>query len=193
MASRVLVMYATTHGQSGKIAGEIAASMRAAGATVSLGNVDEAWTSDPRDYSTVVLVAPVHAGQFPSAMRQWARQYHAALASRPSAFVAVCLAVVNRTPKVDQDLRTMLDRFYKVTGWQPKETKVVAGALKYTKYNWFTRWMMKRIVGKAGGDVDTSRDFEYTDWEDLRDFALRFLGGSSEQSATNKTEQLLHS
>jgi menaquinone-dependent protoporphyrinogen oxidase len=33
---------------------------------------------------------------------------------------------------------------------------------------------MKRIVQKAGGDVDTSRDYEYTDWGDLRLFAEQF-------------------
>ena len=50
----------------------------------------------------------------------------------------------------------------------------VAGALPYTQYNWLTRWMMRRIVARAHGDVDTSRDYEYTDWEDLRSFAGEF-------------------
>jgi menaquinone-dependent protoporphyrinogen oxidase len=35
---------------------------------------------------------------------------------------------------------------------------------------------MKRIVSKGGGDTDTSRDYEYTDWEDLRTFAREFAG-----------------
>jgi menaquinone-dependent protoporphyrinogen oxidase len=34
--------------------------------------------------------------------------------------------------------------------------------------------MMVRIVRKAGGDTDTSRDYEYTDWTDLRAFAEKF-------------------
>jgi hypothetical protein len=33
---------------------------------------------------------------------------------------------------------------------------------------------MKRIVRKAGGDIDTRRDYEYTDWNDLRMFAEQF-------------------
>ena len=52
--------------------------------------------------------------------------------------------------------------------------KVVAGALQYTKYNWFIRWVMRRIVSRAGGDTDTSRDYEYTDWKDLELFAHEF-------------------
>jgi menaquinone-dependent protoporphyrinogen oxidase len=54
--------------------------------------------------------------------------------------------------------------------------KVVAGALPYTRYNRLTRWAMKRIVTKAHGDTDTSRDYEYTDWNDVRQFARDFAG-----------------
>lgn len=182
MAQRILVMYATAHGQAAKIAGEIAATLRAGGATVFVRNVAEVWLDDPRDFSSVIAVAPVHGGKFPSSMRQWIRARCEALNARPTAFVAVCLAVVNRTAKVDADLRSILDRFVSETGWRPGETKVVAGALKYTKYNWFTRWMMKRIVAKAGGDVDTSRDYDYTDWDDLRAFSERFLRSTTERA-----------
>jgi menaquinone-dependent protoporphyrinogen oxidase len=34
---------------------------------------------------------------------------------------------------------------------------------------------MVRIVRKAGGDVDTSRDYEYTNWADVRAFAEEFV------------------
>ena len=175
MSPHILVLYGTTHGQSGKIASAVATSMRAEGAAVTVANVNEVWRHDPRAFTSIVVVAPVHAGKFPGAVRQWARRHRVSLASRPAAFVAVCLAIVHRTPKVDQDLRTILENFSAATGWRPTETKIVAGALKYTKYGWLTRWMMKRIVAKAGGDVDTSRDFEYTDWDDLHEFSIRFL------------------
>ena len=33
---------------------------------------------------------------------------------------------------------------------------------------------MKRIVKKAGGDTDSSRDYEYTDWNELDQFTDRF-------------------
>ena len=52
--------------------------------------------------------------------------------------------------------------------------KIVAGALLYTHYNFFVRWLMKRIVANAGGDTDTSKDYEYTDWSDVRAFAADF-------------------
>jgi menaquinone-dependent protoporphyrinogen oxidase len=33
---------------------------------------------------------------------------------------------------------------------------------------------MRLIVGHAGGDTDTSRDYEYTDWEAVTRFAEAF-------------------
>lgn len=53
--------------------------------------------------------------------------------------------------------------------------RAVKGALPYTRYNWLKK-IMKRIVSKAGGDTDTTRDYEYTDWDDLRVFAREFAG-----------------
>jgi menaquinone-dependent protoporphyrinogen oxidase len=86
----------------------------------------------------------------------------------------VCLAVLQPEPKVQHAVRAVIDDFLTVTGWRPTLTKPVAGAVLYTRYNWFKRRLMKRMVGKAGGDVDTSRDYEYTDWNELRTFAEQF-------------------
>lgn len=175
MTPRVLVMYATTHGQAAKVAATIADALEEAGASVSIGNIAAAEAGNPADYSTVIAVGSVHAGRLQRTLQWWARKYRNTLNRRPAALVVVCLAAVNRTARVDHDLRVLIDRFSETTGWRPTEVKVVAGALKYTQYGWLTRWIMKRIVGKHGGDVDSSRDYEYTDWDDVRDFARRFV------------------
>src|SRR5207344_933045 len=107
-------------------------------------------------------------------VRRWVRSHAAALAGRSTAFVSVCLGVLQKTPAVDRELGAIMDRFFTATGWRPTETKIVAGALPYSKYGWLKRRMMRRIAAKAQGDTDMTRDYEYTDWEDLRTFARRF-------------------
>jgi menaquinone-dependent protoporphyrinogen oxidase len=99
----------------------------------------------------------------------------------PTAFLSVCLAVLERNPAALQDIARIMNRFLARCGWRPAITKLVAGAVPYTRYGWLKRQMMKRIVAKAGGDTDTTRDFEYTDWNDLRDFACEFAGVASQQ------------
>ncbi|MDZ7685538.1 MAG: hypothetical protein U5O39_11475 [Gammaproteobacteria bacterium] len=41
---------------------------------------------------------------------------------------------------------------------------------------------MKRIAKQAGGDTDTSRDYEYTGWEQVERFAERLLEVARQRS-----------
>jgi menaquinone-dependent protoporphyrinogen oxidase len=50
---------------------------------------------------------------------------------------------------------------------------MIAGALRYSRYPLPLRWFMRRIAKQAGGDTDTSRDYEYTDWGRVDDYARR--------------------
>jgi menaquinone-dependent protoporphyrinogen oxidase len=171
---RVLVIYGTTDGHTAKVSQAIEATLRGAGIDVDV--IDASInTRSPEHYAGVVVAASVHGGQFQPATRRWVRAHAHTLRGRPTAFVAVCLAVLHsEDPKVQRDLAAVLERFYTTTGWRPTVSKTVAGALLYTRYNWLMRQIMKRIVRKAGGDTDTSRDYEYTDWADLRRFVEQF-------------------
>ena len=179
MTPRFLIVYGTTEGHTAKVAAAMASTFEARGAAVTLQNSAAPWTSDPADYSAVIVAASVHAGTYQRPVRRWVHTHYMALNQRPCAFISVCLAVLHRTPKVERDLEATLQRFFDETGWKPVESKIVAGALLYTKYPWWKRWMMRRIVAKAHGDVDTSRDYVYTDWDDLEEFVIRFEAGMS--------------
>jgi menaquinone-dependent protoporphyrinogen oxidase len=180
--TRILVLYGTTDGQTARIAETVADAMRAQGAEVDLA---DAATRNPAPdgYTAVVVAASVHAGGYQRQVQRWVQGHAETLRNRASAFVSVCLGVLQHDPEVDRELRTITERFLSTTGWQPSVIKVVAGALPYTKYNWVKRWMMRRIVRKAGGDTDTSRDYEYTDWDDVRRFGRDFAAQAQVMSS----------
>jgi len=171
--SRILVLYGTTEGQTGKIAHALADALRAAGVSADVADAGADWP-DARRYDAVIVAASIHAGGYQRAVRRWVRAHAGVLNEKPTAFVSVCLAILQREARVHQELSAIVDRFVRSTGWRPSTTKHVAGALAYSRYNWFTRLAMVRIVRKAGGDTDTSRDYEYTDWADVRAFAAGF-------------------
>jgi menaquinone-dependent protoporphyrinogen oxidase len=170
---RVLVLYGTSEGQTAKIAQAIAASLSLDAIEADLV---QAGTVDPRpsDYAGVIVAGSIHAGGYQKPVAKWIRKHLSEFGNRPTAFVSVCLAVLSKQEKARDEARDIPRRFVDGLGWHPTVIKVVAGALPYTQYNIFTRWIMKRIVSEAGGDTDTSRDYEYTDWKDLRDFTDRF-------------------
>jgi menaquinone-dependent protoporphyrinogen oxidase len=171
--TRILVVYATTHGHTAKIAGAVAGTLRASGAAVDVQQIGRTHRL-PDSYDGVIVAAPVRGGKYLKPMRRWVRAHARALNARPTGFVSVCLGILQHDAAVDRTLSTILSRFLAETGWQPAITRQVAGALPYTRYNWFIRRVMKRIAAKAGGDTDATRDYEYTDWEDLRRFTEEF-------------------
>jgi menaquinone-dependent protoporphyrinogen oxidase len=53
-----------------------------------------------------------------------------------------------------------------------------SGALQYTRYNFLKRQLMKKIAKDKGSqDLDTSRDYIYTEWDGVKHFTEEFLAG----------------
>jgi menaquinone-dependent protoporphyrinogen oxidase len=172
---RVLILYGTTDGQTAKIAEALATTMREEGAVVAAIEASVAGTVSPADYDAVIVAASIHAGGFQKVVGRWLDANAWALVHKPTAFVAVCLAVLENKPSVDAEIERIVQRFVGMHGWKPGQVKAVAGAVRYTRYNWIKKLVMRRIVRKAGGGTDIRRDYEYTDWNDLRDFARHFV------------------
>jgi menaquinone-dependent protoporphyrinogen oxidase len=64
-----------------------------------------------------------------------------------------------------------LEEFEEGTTWRPARVALFSGALLYTQYGWLKRHIMRAIVRREGGDLDTSHDYEYTDWDAVEQFA----------------------
>jgi menaquinone-dependent protoporphyrinogen oxidase len=173
MMTRILVLYGTTDGHTAKVAATVADALRTSGAAVDL---IEAGTTEPEpeDYAGVIVAASVHARGYQRSVRRWVRRHADALRGKPSAFLSVSLGVLQTDPNVRREVDAIVSSFLRAMRWEPAMVQNVAGAVLYTRYNAIKRWVMKRIVGQAGGATDTSRDYEYTNWAELRAFAERF-------------------
>lgn len=175
--SRLLVVYGTTDGQTARIADFLGAEFRALGVPTDVVRAG-ADAPGPGGYDGVVVAASVHVGGFQRPVMRWVRAHATELQRRRTAFLVVCLGVLERNPATDAELRRLAERVTVRTGWVPGETQFVAGALHWSRYGLFRTWALRRIVGKAGGNTDTSRDVEYTDWKELRRFAGHFAARS---------------
>ena len=175
MRPRILVLYGTTDGHTGKVAAAIANTLRAERADVELIHARPGGSDPmPEAFTAVIVAASVHTNGYQRAVWRWVRRHAAGLHGKPTAFVSVCLGVLERTPAADAELSNVMEGFFAATSWSPTIRKVVAGALPYTRYSWFKRLVVRRVVRNAYGPTDPSRDYEYTDWNDVRDFARLF-------------------
>jgi menaquinone-dependent protoporphyrinogen oxidase len=181
----VLIVYATRHGQAAKIAGYMAETLTARAHTVELVDADqERERLDLLRFGRVVVVAPIHAGGYPSSVVRFVRAHSELLTQVPSAFLSVGLGILSRTSDGRAQTLQIVEKFVKQTGWRPVRIELIAGALPYSKYNFFVRFVMRRITASEGGDTDTSRDYEYTDWPALGRLALELVEGTTQSAAS---------
>ena len=172
--STILILYATTEGQTARIAERVAQTLRNEGHEVESYPADQGWARlGSQKYDGAIVGASIHYGRHPDYVRSLVRDNLHALQARPNAFFSVSLSAGGPGAK-PYAARRYLEAFLRQTGWQPPQTATFAGAIQYSKYGAFKRLLMVLFVGLAGGDTDTSRDYEYTDWEAVDRFAETF-------------------
>lgn len=171
---RILVIYDTREGQTEEIAHHIARRARSAGVLADVFPSSAPPTS-LEGYSGIVAGGSVHAGHHGKDLVRFVRDRLAALSSVPSAFFSVSLSAAGHSERNRADATRLMEQFLLQTGWTPTERATFAGALKYREYGFLKRWIMRRISKAEGGDTDTSRDYEYTDWEAVDRFTDAIL------------------
>jgi len=167
------VFYATSEGQTERIAQRLADRLRERGlasAAVDLANE----RTDGRAWNGVraaALCASIHYGKHQRVARRFGAAHRAELGRVPSLFVSVSLAIRSENEKERRAAEQQARSFAERTGWSPDHVACVAGRLAYTRYGWLKRLLMKRIAKAEGGSTDTSRDHEYTDWSQVDSLA----------------------
>ena len=172
---RILIVYGSRYGQTARIANRIRQVLAERDFAVSLYQGDALPIGcRPDDYDGVLVGASMVFGKYQPYVREFVVRHGPALTRIPTGFFAVSGAAGSANPAERAEAERRLEAFCVETGWQPLLRVSVAGAIRYTKYNFVLRWVMKRISRKEGGSTDTSRDHEYTDWVQVEQFADRF-------------------
>lgn len=172
-AGIVPVFCATTEGQTRRIAAEIAATLRAQGFVSDVHCLSD--SMPPVDWLNVrgvVVGASVHMGRHQKVALDFATREASHLSARPSAFFSVSLSAASKNPAEVDAARGLATNFLRQTRWQPNRVLSVAGKLAYSKYGFVTRQLLRLIAWREGAPTDTSRDYEFTDWNAVRQFAL---------------------
>ena len=173
----ILVVYGTTEGQTRKIARFVADRLRGKGEDVSLIDstvIDE--SLEVGRFDAVIAAGSLHNGRHQASLFQFVCDHRSTLQSKPGAFISVSLSMASDDKEDHLDAAECASRFLDITDWKPTVTHLVAGALRYTQYDFFKGWMLRTIAGAKGASTDTSKDHEFTDWADLEAFTDAFLG-----------------
>jgi menaquinone-dependent protoporphyrinogen oxidase len=164
---KILIVYATTEGQTRKVARYVFDWLAGAGHAAELIPAAEAAGLDPSGFGGVVVAGSVHGGRFQGELLEWAKGAARELAKVPTLFLSVSLTAAGKDEGDWEGLRGCVDRFTRETGWTPARVEHVAGAFRFSEYDFFKSWAMRWIAAERDDTVKAGEDKEYTDWEAL--------------------------
>jgi menaquinone-dependent protoporphyrinogen oxidase len=175
VTKKTLIIYSSRYGQTEKIMRSLGETLKSHGQPVDLRSVDEPLPQVFFQYKAVVFASSIYRGQFNSTLIHWAERHRSQLEGIATYTVLVHLNAADQRPEARAAEQKMMTDFNQALGLKPLLSQHLAGALNYTRYNFLIRWLMRRISAKAGGPVDTSQDYELTDWIQVRKFAEQIL------------------
>ena len=164
---KILIVYATTEGQTRKVARFVFDRLAGAGRSAELIPAAEAQGRDPSGFDGVILAGSVHAGRYQKELAAWARDTAARLGQVPTLFLSVSLTAAGEDAEDWTGLHGCVDRFVEETGWTPSRVEHVAGAFRFSEYDFFKSWAMRWIAAQKDESVRPGEDKEYTDWDAL--------------------------
>jgi menaquinone-dependent protoporphyrinogen oxidase len=179
---KIAIVYATKFGQTEKIARYMEDKLQQRGFSTQLLNASEKEPLSP-EVDGVVYGGPVYSGKFPKRLIQWVRSNRASLDRIPTALFTVSLNAADKRPEARAADRMLIRKLIEQSGFAPGLTASFAGALKYRDYFWPIRLIMRRISRSAGGDTDTSKNYEYTSWPKVDSFLSSFLSAKERASS----------
>lgn len=164
---RTLILYSSHDGQTKKISEFLAALLDG---EVVVDALREDYAIE--NFDRVILGASIRYGHFNKMLDRFVVRNRLQLEQKSAVFFGVNLTA-RKEGKDNPETNVYVRKFLQRTKWQPKLAAVFAGALFYPRYKWFDRVMIQFIMRITGGETDTTKEIEYTDWAKVTDFAKR--------------------
>lgn len=173
---RAIVIYATCEGQTERIAQRIAAKMTERGLPTDIFDVtqNDVVGLAVESYQAVVLGSSLHYAEHDPRIAWCIGEHRDYLSRIPSAFFSVSLGIISQHYRDRIEARFLADEFLRDQGFSPSRIAFFAGALCYSKYGWIKKHLMHWIADKSGSETEMDRDYDYTDWQAVEDFANEF-------------------
>ncbi|MCZ4059598.1 menaquinone-dependent protoporphyrinogen IX dehydrogenase [Pantoea sp. LMR881] len=169
---KALILFSSRDGQTQKIASYIAKELNGT-LPCDVFNISEVKTLDWTQYDRVLIGASIRYGHYHPAVAEFVTQHLHELKQRASGFFSVNLTA-RKPEKRSPETNAYTAKFLQQSPWQPDCCAVFAGALRYPRYRWFDRIMIQLIMRMTGGETDSSKEVEYTDWDQVARFAREF-------------------
>ena len=164
-----LIIYSSTDGHTKTICERIIDFLKD-GNLVKLVSLNEAKNLDLSKFNKIIIGASIRYGKHSNELYKFIELNKNILNEKENVFFSV--NVVARKPeKNTTQTNPYIKKFLKISNWKPDRIEVFAGRVDYPNYNFIDKYIIKFIMFITKGPTDTSRSYEFTDWEKVNNFA----------------------
>lgn len=170
---KALLLYSSREGQTKKIIQVLAHQLREY--QCDIVNLHDDLTINWHEYDKVLIGASIRYGRFNRQLYSFIQSHHLQLTNKKAAFFCVNLTARKEHQAKDTSQGSVyIQTFLKKSLWQPELIGVFAGALCYPRYGFFDRVIIQLIMRMTGGETDTTKEVEYTNWQKVALFGEVF-------------------
>ncbi len=177
----ILIAFATSEGQTARIAGALAHRLTELGHDTDIANLGQSTElPGPEQFDAIIVAASVHAGKHQDSASSFVASHKGEFATKPTAFLSVSISAAANTEQGRERAKEQVNTFLDSLGWRPDDVEMLAGAMHYSRFSRPWRWILKlsqavfRKPLRQQGWPDLTIDREFTDWAALQQFADRF-------------------
>ena len=162
---RNIFIYSTSNGQSLKICNAINKNKESL-----IIDIDKIKTVELNKFDQIIIGASVKYGDHNKKIYDFIKNNKILLETKKTGFFSVN-ATARKSEKNKPETNPYVIKFLKKTNWTPDNIGVFAGKIDFPNYNFLEKYIIKVIMWITNGPTDTSKTFEFTDWEDVKEFS----------------------
>lgn len=171
---KILVIYATIEGQTGKIADFVSAEISKLGHEAVLVDANDPTEISFVEVDAVVMAGPVHERRHPQNFEALITAHVADLQRLKTLLISVSLNAA--FPEGREEAAEYVIEMNMRTGLKSDVELLVAGAVRTDKYDYFAMQVLQHVVLRDKDYVPKAGAHEFTKWEALAAEIAKFLG-----------------
>ena len=160
-----IFIYSSSNGQSLKICEALNKNKESL-----IIDMDMLKTTKLDNFDQIVIGASVKYGDHNKEVYEFVKKNRVLLEKKKTVFFSVN-ATARKSEKNTPKTNPYIIKFLKKTNWTPDHIGVFAGMIDFPNYNFIEKYIIKLIMWITNGPTDTSKTFEFTNWDDVKKFS----------------------
>ena len=166
---KILIIYSSTDGHTKKIC-EVIKENLIDKRELHLTSIENVSETNVQFYDYIIIGASIRYGKHNRKVFDFIEKNLNIIEKKKNAFFSVNV-VARKNEKNTPETNPYIKKFLSKTRWKPKKLGVFAGKVDYPNYSFLNKQIIRFIMFITKGPIDTSKSFEFTNWDNVKKFA----------------------